>query len=160
MVKLTNRENNIVMEINLIKDERFDVEADRPDFENWIPFTFDFTVEEKEIYSYTEEHGATFSAEDIKFMITRFERAIEDKSKGIELKRIGWAPIEMYFNMELYESYKQNEICFEIWITVGTLTDGKSQGYNRGFEFFVTTEALKSFVDEMKKELEVLVGRI
>ena len=159
MAKLTNKENNIVMEINLIKGERFDVEIDRNDFEDWIPFTFDFTVEEKEVYSYTEEHHATFSMEDIKFMITRFECAIEDKSKGVELKRVGWALIEMYFNMELYEPYEENKVGFEIWISVGPLTNGKSHGYSRGFDFWVTTDSLKSFIDGIKEQFEVLVGQ-
>ncbi|NLK98238.1 MAG: hypothetical protein GX272_09235 [Epulopiscium sp.] len=114
MAKLTSKENNIIMEINLIKGKRFDLEIGRSDFENWIPFTFNLTVEGKEVYSYTEDHDATFSMQDIKFMITRFECAIEDKYKGIELKRVGWAPIEMYFNMELYEPYEENEVGFEI----------------------------------------------
>lgn len=159
MAKLTNKENNIVIELNLIKGERFDVEIGRNDFENWIPFTFNLTVEGKEVYSYTEENYATFSMQDIKFMITRFECAIEDKSKGIELKNIGWAPIEMYFNIELYETYEENEIGFEIWIRVAPLTNGKSRGYERGFDFSVTTDSLKSFIEEIKEQFEVLVGQ-
>lgn len=157
MPKLINIENNVVMEINLVKNERFDVKIGRDDFENWIPFVFNFIIEKKEMYSYTEERGATFSFEDIKFMLTRFESVIKDKSEGIELKRLGWGPIENYFSIDLYETYEENKVNVDLWISVGELTLGKSYGYDRGFNFVVTTDSLKTFIEGIKEQFKVLV---
>ncbi|NLK98240.1 MAG: hypothetical protein GX272_09245 [Epulopiscium sp.] len=157
MPKLINTENNIVMELNLVKNERFDVKIGRDDFENWIPFVFDFIIEKIEVYSYTEESIASFSIEDIKIMITRFESVIKDKSEGIELKRLGWGPIENYFSIELYETYEENRVNVDLWISVGELTLGKSSGYDRGFSFEVTIDSLKTFIEGIKEQFKVLV---
>lgn len=157
MPKLINTENNVVMEINLIKGERFDVQIGRADFENWIPFVFNFVIEKIEMYSYAEERGATFSLEDIKIMITRFESVIKDKSEGIELKRLGWGPIENYFSIDLYETHEENKVNIDLWISVGELTLGKSYGYDRGFSFVVTTDSLKTFIEGIKTQFETLV---
>lgn len=157
MPKLINDENNIILEINLVKGELFDVEIDRDDFENWIPFVFNFIIEGKEFYSYEEESGSTFSFYEIKRMITGFESIIKDKCNRIELKRFDWGQIENYFSISLYETYEENLIGFELWIYVAPLTNGKSHGYDRGFDFLVTIDSLKAFIEEIKEQLSTLV---
>jgi hypothetical protein len=153
MPKLMNVHNNIVLELNLIRNKCFDVKEGRADFENWIPFEFVFSIDEKEVYTYQEEQEATFSLEDISRMLSGFESIIKEKLEKRELKSFSWGPIENYFSLNIYETFEENEINIELWIVVGELTQGKSYGYSRGFRFVISIDALNSFAMELKEQL-------
>ena len=157
MPKLKNIHNNIVLEINLLKNERFDVKVDRDDFENWIPFELGLYIESSEKYIYPKEDGSTFSLEDLKRMALLFESIIKDKSEKKDIKRVQWGPTEYYFAMYLYDTYEENEINIEFWIIVGELTKGKSHGYDRGFQFSVSVEALRNFLRGLQEQLSELL---
>ena len=157
MPKLSNIIDNIVLNLNLVKNESIDVKLGRADFENWIPFEFDFCIEERETYVYPEEQGAMFSLEDIKRMLLGFESIIKEKSEKREVKRFSWGPTENYFSIDLYETYEDNDINVELWIVVGELTQGKSYGYNRGFRFEVSLDELKCFTKDLRDQLSYCI---
>lgn len=157
---LINREENVVLELNLIKNQRFDVKKERPYFENWIPFEFILRIEDSEEYSYSKQSGATFSVEDINLLIKRIESAISLKSNKKEIVRLSWGPIENYFSLHFYETYEDNQINIELWVMMAELTEGESHGYNRGFDFVVTLDSLEKFLIGFKEQLTMLLNSV
>jgi len=73
---------------------------------------------------------------------------------------LSWGPIENYFSLHFYETYEDNEINIELWIIMGVLTEGKSHGYNRGFDFVVTLDSLEKFLTEFKGRLSMLLNSV
>jgi len=66
-----------LLEINLLNNDFLDVDEERQDSENWIPFEFVLNVP-REKYVYTPDMGATFSVYEIKSLIEKFEQIAEN----------------------------------------------------------------------------------
>jgi len=50
MPKLNNIEGNILLEINLLNNDFLDVDEERQDSENWIPFEFVLNVPRENMF--------------------------------------------------------------------------------------------------------------
>ena len=155
MSKLYNTENNISLEINLLNNNSLDIEVSRADFENWIPFEFLLHVEEEE-YNYLSEAKATFSLYELKNLIFNFEESINRKNNGISVKRYEFCSSEGYFDIIVSDPLEENLLSIELWINIGSLTNGKSFGYNKGFRFDVQLDYFISFTASMKQQLKKL----
>lgn len=155
MPKIINAEGNISIEINLIKNEYLDIEESRDDFENWIPFEFELVAGEEK-YSYSSEAGATFSLYEIKNFISNVDTIIQAKMNNSTFERYVFCSSECYFDLELSDPLEKNQVSADIWINLGSLTKGKTYGYDKGFRFDINLDTLKLFINTLKQQLKQL----
>jgi len=131
MPKLNNIEGNILLEINLLNNDFLDVDEERQDSENWIPFEFVLNVP-REKYVYTPDMGATFSVYEIKSLIEKFEQIAENKLSKKSFEKFEFSSSESYFDIIVDDPLEDGEIYMEIWLNIGTITDGELSGYDKG----------------------------
>ncbi|HCC07102.1 MAG TPA: hypothetical protein DEP72_02895 [Clostridiales bacterium] len=155
MPRICNIENNIIFEINLLKNDYLDVDLSRDDFENWVPFQLLLKVE-KEEYSYKKESGATFSLYELKKLIKNIQELVVNKKSGCEVDRFEFSSAEAYFDIIFIDSKEEDSIILEVWINVGSLTNGELYGYDKGFRFVVYIKDLEKFTTGIHEQLKGL----
>jgi len=152
MPKLNNIEGNILLEINLLNNDFLDVDEERQDSENWIPFEFVLNVPREKICLYAW-YGATFSVYEIKSLIEKFEQIAENKLSKKKLWEIWISSSESYFDIIVDDPLEDGEIYMEIWLNIGTITDGELSGYDKGFRFVVKLDHIYRFTKWIKKAI-------
>lgn len=157
MPQITNIEGNVSFELNLINNDFLDIDKLRPDFENWIPFEFNLCVEE-DIFSYSSEDGATFTLYELKDGIEKFGNIINKKLNHISFDKEAFNCLECYFDFMVSDSLEENLISVDLWINTGALTNGKSFGYNFGFQFDVNINQFNTFIESIKNQLIQLLN--
>lgn len=157
MSKMYNTENNISFEVNLLNNSFLDIDSSRGDFENWIPFEFSLHVEGEE-YNYLPEVGATFTLYELRNLISKCEDYINKKRNVFEVEKYEFCSSEGYFDIIISDPIEENLLSIEIWINIGSLTNGKSFGYNKGFRFDVQLDHFNTFTVGIKKQLEQLIS--
>lgn len=153
MPKIFNTEKNISLEVNLLNNAFLDIDSSREPFENWIPFEFSLHIEEEE-YNYLSEAGATFTLYELRNCISNFEDAIDKKKNGFKAERYEFCSSEGHFDIIISDPLEENLLSFEIWINIGSLTNGESFGYNKGFRFDVQLDNFIFFTLNIKQQLQ------
>jgi hypothetical protein len=156
MPKIFNTEKNISLEVNLLNNAFLDIDSSREDFENWIPFEFTLNVE-KENYNYLPQVGATFTLYELRNCIINFEDSIDRKRNGFKAERYEFYSSEGYFDIIISNPLEENLLSIEIWINIGSLTNGESFGYNKGFRFDVQLDDFNLFTLNIKQQLQKIV---
>lgn len=157
MPKIINIEENILFELNLLNNEYLDIDFLRDDFENWIPFDFSLCIE-KEKYNYAPEDGATFTLYELKNMITGLGDIIGVKRDGLKTENFLFHSSEGYFDFKIYDPLEEDLLSIEIWINIGILTQGKSSGYNKGFQFDIQLSSFKTFAEQLSEHLKQIIS--
>ncbi|MFJ6207367.1 hypothetical protein [Lysinibacillus sp. NPDC092081] len=157
MANLINEEKNILFSLSVMKNEYLDFAYEREDFENWIPFTFSFDVE-NESFCYSEERGSTLTLYEIRNLLSSIEDIVNEKVANSEIERSEFSSSECYFDLIFYDTYEPNLVYIEVWINIGSYSDGDSYGYDKGFRFVVSVDRLKSFKNELTQQLNLLVN--
>ncbi|MEK5389037.1 hypothetical protein NSQ59_01460 [Margalitia sp. FSL K6-0131] len=157
MANLINEEKNILFSLSIRKSKYLDFSYDREDFENSIPFTFSFDVE-NESFCYPEEKGATLTLYEIRKLLSSIEDIVNKKGANSEIERFEFSSSECYFDLIFYDTYEPNLVYIEVWINIGSYSDGASYGYDKGFRFVVNVDRLKSFKNELTQQLNLLVN--
>lgn len=152
MPELYNDEKNIFVGIELLINEYLDIEESRNNYENWIPFSFILETENNR-YSYPPEKGATFSLYELKNFIFYIENLIRAKRNGYKIDTYDFHSSEAYFSMSVYDPFEENELGIDLWINMGTLTDGVVHGYEKGVRFIVALELMAMFIKELEEQL-------
>ncbi|HBY20244.1 MAG TPA: hypothetical protein DEG71_04435, partial [Clostridiales bacterium] len=127
----------------------------RNDFENWIPFELSLKTENEE-YHYEQEKGATFTLYELKEFITKFQDIINSKKNGCKVYKFEFSSSEAYFDIILKDPLEENLITIEIWINIGSITNGKFFGYDKGFRFDVSLNGFELFTSSIKEQFEQL----
>lgn len=156
MPKLNDREGNVSLELNIIDNNFLDVQFSRQDYENWIPFEFVLNVG-GERYAYIPDMGATFTVYEIKNLITKLEQIANSKIFKKSFDKFEFSSTERYFDLIIYDPLEDEEIYIEIWINMGTITNGKVSGYDKGFRFIVKLDSFIKFTNEIKEQLRQLM---
>lgn len=157
MAKLINDERNIVLEINLINDERVDIDNSRPDYQNWIPFEFKINIQD-EILEYSPMVALTFSIGELKYLTKELCKIISIKEQKQQLtKSFEYTSSEYLFDITLYETGEIELIYVDMWFDMGSLTNGQVFGFSKGIRFLVRVEDLKKFNDELNKQLKKII---
>ena len=157
MPKLYNKGNDIALEINLIKNDFLDVQKSRHDYENWVPFEFVLNVAGEE-YAYKSQLGATFSVYEIHNLIISFEEIAEKKLYKQSFEKFEFSSSECYFDIIVYDPFEDEEIYTDIWINMGTISNGETSGYDKGFRFVVKLDSFLKFTRGLKVQLENLLN--
>ncbi|MBR1443087.1 MAG: hypothetical protein IJ583_06090 [Firmicutes bacterium] len=157
MAILINKENNVILKIDLIKNSYADIDNKRCDNENWIPFTLCFECDEEKII-YDAERKCTFNIGEIKNlinMINDLEKYCENK---ISYNKQCFCPVENYFEICFYDTFEKNEINVEFWVNYGEYTLGRKYGYDKGVRFVVDLQCLVSFANDLKIRFNEIIS--
>lgn len=157
MSNLKNEEKNISLSINLKNNKFLDINWQREDYENWIPFTFSLNVE-NENFCYSEESGATLTLYELKHLVTTIEGIIEKKNANSTIERYEFSSSECYFDLIFFDTFERNLVYLEVWVNIGSYSEGVSFGYDKGFRFVVTLESLEKFKNEINLQLNSLIN--
>ncbi|BCJ92675.1 hypothetical protein acsn021_02440 [Anaerocolumna cellulosilytica] len=157
MPKIVNKEKNVILELNLLNNTYLDIDFLREDFENWIPFDFALYVE-NEIYRYPPENGATFTLYELRNLITQLNKIIILKKEKLEIEKYLFSSLEGYFDLILYDPLEEDALSLEVWINMGTLTEGKSYGYNKGFQFDAELKQVKEFTKQLTEQFNKILS--
>lgn len=155
MPLMENLEKNILLEINLVNNSQLDIKTSRSDIENWVPFTFLFEVLQDK-YVYDEKAKATFTLYEIKKLVSEFKKIIHLKQNNQSFDTFKFFNLESNFGLNIYDPLEENEIGIDVWINMGTYTNGKIHGFNKGFSFEVSLESLFQFTTQLSLQLDGL----
>lgn len=146
MAAIVSDEGNVKLTLELLCNQKWDVEAGRSDGENWVPFllSLDTPTLRRRI-----DGDATFTAYELKSLIQQSEEVLKH-----ERKRVDFFTLEAYFEMIVEAVEEDDWIQVELWLKMGTVTSGKHVGYDEGCRFYTSREDFKRWIDGLKKELK------
>ncbi|MGE6577828.1 WapI family immunity protein [Paenibacillus xylanexedens] len=145
------------LSMDLINNKFLDVDLQREDYENWIPFILSFYLE-NENYNYSEASGATLTIYEIKNLIISIEEMIEKKNNNHIIERYEFSSSECYSELIFFDTFELNLVYVEIWINIGSYTEGGTFGFDKGFRFVVNLESLGEFKNEINCQLNLLIA--
>src|SRR5699024_8139198 len=132
-----NKEKNVKIYLKFITNSLRKLKHNREEFENWIPFELSLFVE-KERYEYLEENGATLTLYEIKNLIYSFDKIVNEKYNDLNIEKYEFNSSEGFFELIVDETYEEDQVYIEMWINMGTYSEGMSFGYDKGFRFVVS----------------------
>src|SRR5699024_7893100 len=156
MATFVNKENNVKVILNLLANSFLDLKHNREDFENWIPFELSLFVEE-ERYEYLEENGATLTLYEIKNLIYSFDNIVNEKYKDLNIEKYEFNSSEGFFELIVDETYEEDQVYIEMWINMGTYSNGMSFAYDKGFRFVISVTELEDFTSGLKSQLNSIL---
>jgi hypothetical protein len=155
MANLENEERNISLSIDLINNKFLDVDLQREDYENWIPFILSLNLE-NESYNYSEASGAALTIYEIERLLSLIEEMIEKKENNRVIEKYEFSSSECYFDLIFFDTFEVNLIYVEVWINIGSYTEGETFGYDKGFRFVVDLNSLGNFKNKINSQLNLL----
>lgn len=156
MPTLKNLDNNIKLGIDLVRNQFWNVDEARPDFENWVPFVMKLECGD-ERYEFSNEIGATFSHYELTKLLSDLGGVIDEKSRGNSFDSIEFNTSERYFDLLVHDPLEPDLAQIELWICIGSLTEGRNSGYDKGFRFEVNVEALQTLITGLSLQLRELM---
>lgn len=160
MPKISNTESNVCLKLNLVKNDSMDFVKSRPDFMNWIPFDLELRIE-GEVLKHHKDVSTTFSIRELKFLIQQLNEAVRIKTEGKFLnEQLEYVSSENLFELTLHETNEENLVELELWFNMGSLTNGKSFGFSKGYRFVSDIESLASFVNDLKIQFKSLCSAV
>lgn len=157
MPQIKGLENNVLLEICLVRNSLLDVKSSRSDFENWIPFTFLLEVP-NEKYIYDEEARTTFTLFEIKRLISQVQNIIHLKKNNQGFEKLEFFNLEADFGIIIFDPLEENELGVEVWIKMGSYSKGQIRGFDKGYSFGVSLISLDKFSNELNQELFELMA--
>jgi len=160
-----NFKTRIELKLNLLRNKRLDFCPNRADYLNWIPFELCLKIGETESYSYPAEFGAQFSLEELKNLISGTEKlflVIEEKERTNEdyfkkKRKFEFFTMETYFGLNFKDAH-DGLMVVGVQIVMGSLPNSNEGGFERGFRYTVFVSEVKSFISELKEQLNHLIG--
>src|SRR5699024_2502221 len=156
MAVLVNEEKNVKINLNFIANSFLDLKHNREDFENWIPFELSLFVE-KERYEYLEENGATLTLYEIKNLIYSFDKIVYEKYNDLNIEKYEFNSSEGFFDLIVDKTYEEDQVYIEIWMNMGTYSEGMPFGYDKSFKYVVSVDELGNFNSGLKAQLNSIV---
>jgi hypothetical protein len=150
MAYFLNDDGTIKLSIQLINNEFTDIVKNRSDYENYLPFNFSLEVGDQ---IFTIPGQPTLTMYEAKKMLSSFEQILAEKMNDQDIKEYQFSSSEAYFEISIYDTYEKGELYTDLWINLGSLTNGKISGYQLGYRFIVRTTALKKFCLQFREEL-------
>ncbi len=149
LANIINLERNLEFEIYLSKNDMLDYNPERSDYENWVPFTLHLNLPNRN--SMIEEDAkATMTVFEIKNLLHGIESVLfhlESKENYIYT----FNSSESFFELRLEAIPEDNVIEIELWINLGSQTNGKISGFDEGVRFVTRKEELNDFFKDFKE---------
>ena len=153
MPYLTNLENNLRLELNFIRNYLFEFDS-KEDYEKWIPFTLSVILPKRSIMI-DEDARAAMSVYEIRNLVCGIENILEKLTEQIS-SSFEFYSGESFFGLKLEIIPEDIVVEVELWINVGSQTQGKIYGYDEGVRFATNERALREFLIGIKQELSCL----
>lgn len=117
------------------------------DFKNWIGFSMQLKTL-TECIGYSEEDCMMLSVSEVKNILNRLNNILS-KEDFFE-----YYSIERFFDLFIRKcKYEADVYETELWINMGTYTDGKEYGYDKGFKFYINKDTLQNFYNNLYDEI-------
>lgn len=157
---IINDTENIVLKIELVKNEYFDYQNEREDNLNWIPFEFELNIC-NEVVMYSPDVIKTFSLVELRYFIKKLKNVcIEKKNSTNDNISFVFMNREHHFEIKIYDSKEDNFLYLDIWINMGDLTNGKIYGFSKGYRFIAFVDQIMNFAIVLEKQLENLLKNV
>ncbi|MBD0380178.1 WapI family immunity protein [Paenibacillus sedimenti] len=163
MPTIWNKEKNVFLSIDLLNNAKVDIQVDRPDFMNWVPFKFTLDLYNETYYLPINEYSPTFNVWEIEKIINGLEEIIYamntntlDNPNEDRFKPFEHFCSEVYFEIKVFETLETDLINIEIWLTMAEFTNGDISDYNKGFRFIVHLKVLEEFLNGLKKQYKLI----
>ena len=141
MAILFNIEKNVKINIKLIENYMLDIEINRNDFENYIPF--DLCVETPLNKISLNREIPTFTLYELKNLITKTRKIIENKKDEDSYE---YFSSEAFFNFKI-EYLKEDDIVeIDFWINTSYIGDERLFGFDYGVKFCSNIEQVFIFL--------------
>jgi hypothetical protein len=157
MAKLFDVSGDVQFELNIMKNDRLDVDIKRDHRENWIPFVMNF-IAKNERFIYLEDKYMAFTLYELNDLLKNLDLIVRDKSKKKEVGNYEFYCLESYFGMVVYDPLEDNEIYIDFWVNMGSYDSKSSYYYDKGYRFVVELDVLSLFVDDLRNQLEDILG--
>lgn len=157
MAVLCNLEKNISIELNLLNNDFLDINTDRSDYQNWIPFTLNVTINGRTL-GYSSKVGATFTIFEARNLLEILDAIINTKKKGEKIDRIELSSSEAYFDIVFYETFENNKVYIELWLNTALISNGDNYGYDEGFRFVSEIDNLELFNNELHIQMNAIIN--
>lgn len=153
----------IVFAFELIRSDSLIYKKDQADYLNWFPCDFRLYVEDK-LYSFRK--CLTLSLEGLKNFIKIMEDIVKEKeafpgskNPDMEFKAYEYCATEGEFTIILQNMDEEGEDIVEItlWLNAAYYA-GDSVGYYQGFRFYVTLKDLKTFLLNIRNQLNEIIS--
>ena len=151
-----NLEGNIELSISFGKYKMYDCDAQRSDYENWIPFALRIILPER-CCEIDIEDGATVTVYEAKKLIYELEnivKALESEEKYV----YEYCNSESYFELNLEVLPDEEVIEVELWINRGLQSKGEIFGYDEGFRFILNRHEMCRFYRDIRNEIISIIG--
>lgn len=144
MAKMTNTNNNIFFEITPVLDSNKILYEE--DFKNWIAFSIIVKTMTEKI-GYFEKNGAMISVLEVKNILNGLKNILSSE------KFFEYYSIERYFDLYIEKcKYELDMYEAEVWFNMGTYTNGKEYGYDKGIKFYINKGILQDFYNSLYNE--------
>jgi hypothetical protein len=162
MAELTNvHGGNVVLRLRLLRNKWLDVRLGRDDGENWIPFEFSLRVDE-ELYEYPPEAGVTFTVHETRELLTHLSSIVAHKLAAKEFEtsfeKYEYYNLERNLGLVLEDALDEGWITIEVWLMIEDVSLGQYSGYDKGFRFVVSVDALAKFTQGLEEQLQAIIG--
>lgn len=156
MANIINLEENLEFEICFKRNDMFDYNPERSDYENWVPFTLGLNLPNR--HSRIEENAkATMTIFEIKKLIYGIENVLA-YMESRENCLYTFNSSESFFELKLEVIPEDNVIEIELWINVGIQTKGKYSGFDEGVRFVISKDKLNNFFEDFKENYFEVTG--
>lgn len=150
MAKMTNTNNSVFFEITPLPDSaQFLYEED---FKNWIAFSVILKTMTEKI-GYFEKNSAAISVSEVKNFLNGLKSLLSTEPF------FEYYSIERYFDLSIKKCKFESDMYeAEIWFNMGTYTNGKEHGYDRGVRFYISKCGLQDFYNSLYDETVTTFG--
>ena len=150
LASIKNLEKNLIMSLNLMTSQMLDYNPQRSDYENWISFTLILNSPDKNYKIDEIEKGemTVFETKNLLNGIKNLLNHLENNKRFI----YKFNSSEAFFDLELEGIPEDDLIEIILWINIGSQTQGKLYGFDKGVRFATDKESLGTFLSEINED--------
>lgn len=156
MAYIYNLEKNVYYKLEFIDNEMLEINNIKSDKEKWIPFIMSLHSPTK-VSEISEGARATMTLYEINKLISEID-IILDCLKKQKKYSFNFCCIETFFEIRLENIIEDDVIEIEVWINLGTQTNGSIFGYDEGIRFVTNEKELDIFSKDLKENLSSIVS--
>ena len=144
-MKIQGIEENIYIELKLLN-----LKLEKSLFESFIPFELAINIREEK-YEFKKDLYMTFTQYEVLTLIKKLKRSLINFFGYRNFIDIFFNSSESYFDLNILYGEAFDEIEVEIWLNLASLTNGKINGYNKGYRFVTDVEKIGKFTKALEK---------
>lgn len=155
MAYIYNLEKNAYYKLEFINNEMLEINNIKSDKEKWIPFIMSLHSPTK-VSEISEESRATMTFYEINNLINGID-IILDCLKKQKKYSFNFCCIETFFEIRLENIIEDDVVEVEVWINLGTQTNGSIYGYDEGIRFVTSEKELDIFSNDLKENISRII---